>query len=106
MIAISNRALEEMKERLLEKCIGAGLGFRVLAQTNGPGRITFTIKVDESHPGDAVAESNGIMVFVDPETVAQVGGYELDYSAESGGAFFLCRMTEDENEKDQDSGAV
>lgn len=104
MIAVSNRAVEEMKEQLVRKCTEAGLGLRILTQKGDGGRVAFAIKVDQTRSGDEVAESNGIRIIADRETASRAEDYRLDHSPETGGGFFLSRMEKAESGEEQDSG--
>lgn len=89
MIAISNKAIEQLREQLICKCFEAGIGFRVLVDTGESGKETFSIKLDRQCQGDEVVDSNDIKVFLDPFSAARIGKYQLDYNEGHGGGFFL-----------------
>ena len=99
MLSISSRAVERLREELLQKCFQADIGFRVLV-TSEPGKATFSIKFDRQRRGDEVIDSGGVKVFLDASSAAQIKGYQVDYHDEPGGGFFLkiAQKTKDKQE--------
>ena len=93
-IGISTKAVTKLREQIVNSCLEAGIGFRMLVSTGESGKVTFSIKVDRQHPGDEVIESNGVKVFLDPASAARISDYQLDYQDEPGGGFFLSTMQE------------
>jgi len=81
-----------LREKLIHKCFEAGIGFRMVVGTVGSGRTTFGIKLDRQRQGDEVIESNGVKVFLDPASEAQISDYQLDYQDEPDDGFFLKAM--------------
>lgn len=89
MVTANNKAAKQLREQLINKCFEVGIGFRMLVNTDESGKATFSIKLDTQHRGDEVIESNGVKVFLDPASAAQISGYQLDYQDEPDGGFFL-----------------
>ena len=81
MVTTSNRAARHLREQLIHKC------FEV-------GQPNFSIKVDRQHQEDEVIESNGVRVFLDPASAAQISDFQLDYQDGPGGGFYLETMQE------------
>ena len=89
MVSTSDRAAIRLREELTRKCFEAGIGFRIVVGTTEPGSTTFGIKLDRQRRGDEVMRSNGVKVFWDPASAAQISDYQLDYEGEANGGFFL-----------------
>jgi len=89
MISISNKAAKQLRDQLINKYFEAGIGFRMLVNTDESGKATFSIKFDRQHRGDEVMESNGVKVFLDAASAARISDYQLDYQDEPNGGFFL-----------------
>ncbi len=89
MVSASSKAVAKLREQLIHTCFQAGIGFRMVVNTDKSGKATFNIKLDRQRQGDEVMESNGIKVFLDPAGAAQISDYQLDYQDEPDGGFFL-----------------
>lgn len=89
MLSISSQAVERLREELIHKCFQADIGFRILVGSGESGKTTFTIKFDMRRQGDKVIESDGIKVFLDASSAAQIEDRQVDYDGEPGGGFFL-----------------
>ena len=100
MLTTSDRAAEKLREELVNKCLEAGIGFRMKVSTDESGRATFSIKLDWQHQGDKVVESDGIKVFLDTTSLAQVEDYQLDYQDTPEGGFFLNTVQEARDGRD------
>lgn len=69
-------------ERYLQKR-GKGLGLRLGVRTTGCSGMAYKLEyVDELAPEDAVFESHGVKVFIDPKSLSYLSGTELDYTRE------------------------
>ncbi len=84
-MTVSKRAAQKLRDDLIQRFFGAGIGFRVSAKSPGPVRI----ELDRPAPGDVVSEFHGVRVLVDPPTTAVLKQYELDYVDGPGGGFCL-----------------
>ena len=93
-IGISAKAVARLREQIVNSCLEAGIGFRVLVSTDKSGKETFSVKIDRQHKGDKVTDSDGIKIFLDSASVARISDYQLDYQDEPGGGFFLSTMQE------------
>jgi Fe-S cluster assembly iron-binding protein IscA len=89
MLGISKRAVEMLREELIHKCFQADIGFRILVGNSESGEATFGIKFDRQRQGDEVIESDGVKVFLDATSAAQIEDCQVDYHDEPGGGFFL-----------------
>ncbi len=94
LVSTSDRAAIRLREELTRKCFEAGIGFRIVVGTTEPGSTSFGIKLDRQRRGDEVMESNGVKVFWDPASEAQISDCQLDYEGEADGGFFLKTMRE------------
>ena len=94
MVTTSNRAARQLREQLIHKCFEVGIGFRMLVESSKSGQPNFSIKVDRQHQEDEVIESNGVRVFLDPASAAQISDFQLDYQDGPGGGFYLETMQE------------
>lgn len=93
-ISISTKAVEQLREQLVNSCLEAGIGFRMDVSTDEASETTFSIRIDRQRRGDKVIESDGIRIFLDPASALQIKGYQLDYEDEPGGGFFLSTTQE------------
>jgi len=89
MLSISSRAAERFREELIRRCFEIGVGFRIAVTTDEFGKSTFSIKFDMQHQGDKVIESDGVKVFCDASSAAQIKDYQVDYNDETEDGFFL-----------------
>lgn len=89
MITVSDKAAEKLDEELIQRCLDAGLGFRVVNDNHEPGHTVFSIKLDKECPGDEVVTSHGIRIFLGPADAALLENCELDYLDEPTGGFCL-----------------
>ena len=91
MIHVSTRAVDKLREELVQKCLDAGIGFRIMVNTDETGKITSNMKFDRQRQGDMVIDLGGVKLFSDPTSVAQVRDYHLDYLDNPDGGFFLIK---------------
>ena len=89
MMTASERAVQKLEDYLIQRCLDAGLEFRVANDSHKPGHAVLSIKLDKEHPGDEVVTSHGIRIFVDPASAALLKDCELDYLDEPTGGFCL-----------------
>ncbi|MEY4481842.1 MAG: iron-sulfur cluster assembly protein IscA [Pseudomonadota bacterium] len=62
---------------------GKGVGLRLGVRTTGCSGLAYQLEyVDEISPEDAMFESLGVKVFIDPKSLAYLDGTELDYVRE------------------------
>ncbi len=68
--------------RHLEKR-GSGDGVRLGVKTSGCSGLAYVLEfVDEANAEDAVFESFGVKVFIDPKSLVYLDGTELDFAKE------------------------
>jgi Fe-S cluster assembly iron-binding protein IscA len=89
VIDINPEMRKMLKEQLVERCLKADIGFRILATRDEHGETTVIIKVDRPGEGDAILEADGIKVFMDPASLTGAAEHELDYVDEPDGKFVL-----------------
>lgn len=59
---------------------GKGEGIRIGIKTSGCSGLAYVLEfVDEVAGHDAVFESHGVKVFVDPKSLVYIDGLEMDY---------------------------
>ena len=62
---------------------GKGVGVRLGVKTTGCSGLAYKLEyVDDMSPEDAVFESFGVKVFVDPKSLPYIDGTELDFARE------------------------
>jgi Fe-S cluster assembly iron-binding protein IscA len=91
MIQVSDRAVDKLKEELIQKCLDAGIGFRIMVNTDNAGKVASTMKFDRQRREDLVIDLGGVKLFSDPASVAHVRDYNLDYLENPDGGFFLIK---------------
>ena len=92
MINVSTRAADRLKEELIQKCLDAGFGFRILIATDGNGKVLSSMKFDRQRRGDAVIDLGGVKLFSDPANVSRVKDYHLEYLDYPDSGFFLVKQ--------------
>lgn len=89
MIRTSETAIKKLREQLVDKCLEAGIGFRIYLDSNKAHETIFSIRIDEQRQGDQVIKSNGIKIFLAPDVASQINNFELDYSDKDEDIFLL-----------------
>lgn len=80
-ITLTEKAAKHVS-RFLEKR-GKGIGLRFGVRTTGCSGLAYKLEyVDDNEQEDAVFESHGIKVFVDPKSLPYIDGTELDFARE------------------------
>jgi Fe-S cluster assembly iron-binding protein IscA len=79
MIELEFKALERLKEKLLESCYDAGIGYRMLITKTETEEISCILKLDIKREGDQVVEGNGMRIFLDPESALHMQDNELEF---------------------------
>ena len=91
MINVSETAAEKINELLSEEN-KAGSGLRVFVQGGGCSGFQYGLMIEENGQGsgDAVFESHGVKLFVDPISVRYLKGAEVDFVDNNmGGGFTI-----------------
>ena len=91
MIHVSSRAVDKLREELIQKCLDSGIGFRIMVNADDLGKVTSSMKFDRQKPDDMVMDRGGVVLFSDPTSVAHVRDYHLDYLNNQDGGFFLIK---------------
>ncbi len=89
MMTTSERAAQKLRDNLIQWCLDAGLGFRVVNDDREPAHAVFNIKLDKECPCDEVIVSHGIRIFLDPVNTTVLKDHELDYLDEPTCGFCL-----------------
>jgi iron-sulfur cluster assembly protein len=80
-ITLTEKASNHIK-RYIERR-GKGIGLRFGVRTTGCSGLAYKLEyVDEVAVEDAVFESYGVKVFVDPKSLPYIDGTELDFARE------------------------
>jgi Fe-S cluster assembly iron-binding protein IscA len=87
VLGVSPQSVKELKEKLVNGCSKAGIGFRLLVEQNGHGEKTLGIRIDQEREDDEVFQVDGVRLFVDPTNATWIAGHELDYDVENHGGF-------------------
>jgi Fe-S cluster assembly iron-binding protein IscA len=89
MIALELKALEALKEKLLESCYDAGIGYRMLVTKTETEEISCILKLDIKREGDQVVEVKGMRIFLDPISALHMQDSELEFLDIYDGNFIL-----------------
>jgi Fe-S cluster assembly iron-binding protein IscA len=85
----SEKAVEKLKEEMVNRFSNFGFGFRVYQDLDGKGSSRLVLKLDKKSPHDETIESNGVCLFLDPTNSAQLKDLELDYIDGPTGGFVI-----------------
>ncbi len=78
MISLSTRAADRVSHFLAER--GRGLGLRLGVKKTGCNGYAYVIDyADEEQPGDLRFESQGVAIFVDPDSLPMLEGTQVDF---------------------------
>ena len=81
MISLTEKAAKHVNRNLEKR--GKGIGLRLGVRTTGCSGLAYELEyVDQVSADDAVFESQGIKVFVDPKSLPYIDGTELDCARE------------------------
>ena len=81
MISLTEKAAKHINRNLEKR--GKGIGLRLGVRTTGCSGLAYELEyVDQVSADDAVFESQGIKVFVDPKSLPYIDGTELDFARE------------------------
>ena len=88
MITLSEGAVKRVKEFIAEQSESYS-GIRVSVEAAGCSGFQYVMNLEQnSRTGDEVIQVDGIQVFVDERSMAQLQGTEIDYVASIEGAGF------------------
>jgi iron-sulfur cluster assembly protein len=77
-VSLSESAAERVRNRLLER--GRGVGLRLGVKASGCSGFSYIVDyADEALPRDVVFESQGVKVFVDPDSLSAIDGTRIDF---------------------------
>ena len=89
MLGINREAVKMLKDKLVNGCSEAGIGFRLVVAQNERGEKTFSIKVGMEREGDEVLEADGVKLFIDPANAIWATGHELAFNEQDQVGFVL-----------------
>ena len=80
-ITMTEQAADRVRHFLDNR--GSGIGLRLGVKTTGCSGMAYVVEfVDEADADDAVFETHGVKVFIDPKSLIYLDGTELDYARE------------------------
>ncbi len=80
-ITMTEKAAERVKSFLTNR--GKGTGLRLGVKTTGCSGMAYVLEfVDAADPADAVFETQGVKIFIDPKSLIYLDGTELDFAKE------------------------
>lgn len=80
-ITMTEQAADRVRHFLDNR--GSGIGLRLGVKTTGCSGMAYVVEfVDEADADDAVFETRGVKVFIDPKSLIYLDGTELDYARE------------------------
>lgn len=89
---VGSQTKEILKESLMQNCLETGVGFRMLLVNDEQGHLAFVnMKIDSVQEEDDVCKKEGIMLFIDHDSASLIGDSEIDYIDGPKGSFTLRR---------------
>ena len=80
-ISLTENAAQRVKSFLDNR--GSGIGLRIGIKTTGCSGMAYVLEfVDELNEEDAVFESQGVKVIIDPKSLVYLDGTEVDFARE------------------------
>ena len=80
-VTLSEAAARHVTKYLAKR--GKGVGVRLGVKTTGCSGLAYKLEyVDEVAPEDELFEQHGVKLMIDPKSLADIGGTELDYVRE------------------------
>ena len=80
-VTLTEAAARHVSKYLAQR--GKGVGVRLGVKTTGCSGLAYQLEyVDEVAPEDALFEQHGVKLMVDPKSLADIDGTELDYVRE------------------------
>ena len=80
-VTLTERAAQRVHSFLAKR--GKGIGLRLGVRTSGCSGLAYKLEfADAANPEDAMFESNGVTVLVDPKSLPYIDGTELDFTRE------------------------
>jgi len=80
-ITVTEKAAKHVSNFLAKR--GKGIGLRLGVRTTGCSGMAYKLEfVDEVQADDLRFDSNGVAVFVDPQSLPYLDGMELDFARE------------------------
>ncbi len=80
-ITLTQKAADHIQDYLERR--GKGVGLRLGVRTTGCSGMAYKLEyVDTPDDGDALFESFGVKIYVDPKSLSYIDGTELDYARE------------------------
>jgi iron-sulfur cluster assembly protein len=77
-ISLTESAAERIRNRLASR--GRGLGLRLGVKASGCSGFSYVVDyADEVRPDDHVFETEGVKVFVDPQSLPSIDGMRVDF---------------------------
>jgi iron-sulfur cluster assembly accessory protein len=92
MISLTSAAIDKVKgylEQERENLPQGGL--RVYVQPGGCSGLRYGLVLDEASDGDQVFDSGGVKVIVDPLSLEQLRGAEIDFKDDPAGGGFAVK---------------
>jgi len=79
MIDVTSNAASLLKQKILQSCFEAGIGYRLAFARKENGDQSIILQLDQVREGDAVLDLEGLKIFVDSDSLSQAAGGEIDY---------------------------
>jgi iron-sulfur cluster assembly accessory protein len=79
MITLTENATKHLRHLLEEKNAPSSSGLRVRVEKGGCAGWQYTMKVDEALPQDQVFQNHGVLLIIDPESLAFLNNSRIDY---------------------------
>jgi iron-sulfur cluster assembly protein len=88
-ITLTDNAARKVRALAAQQGAPEGSGLRVQVVGGGCSGLSYQLTLEhEPKPGDKVAESNGIKVYLDPKSALFVAGTEIDWQESMMGSAF------------------
>jgi iron-sulfur cluster assembly accessory protein len=92
MITLTKDAITELRSMLAaDTAAEKGDGLRLAVERGGCAGMQYQMKIDHRNDDDSDFETDGVHVYVDPESLTFLDGCEVDYSTELSDTGFKIR---------------
>ena len=88
MINVTDNAVRQLHNLLLQRTENSRKGLRVQVAKGGCSGLHYEMTLDEKKDGDAVVERDGMQFFIDSDSISYLRGATLDFSDGLTGAGF------------------
>ncbi|MDD4985338.1 MAG: iron-sulfur cluster biosynthesis family protein [Dehalococcoidales bacterium] len=80
MITVTDRAAQELRDKVLQRCVENRIGVRLSVSHGDRGQVALKISIDRQYQDDTVIDLEDVKLFLDPYAAAYTQKNMLDWS--------------------------